>query len=178
MFVSSFRVWKFPWEGHPKSPPKLVIYAATCSDRLYAYVSWNGATEVAHWAFYASNQSSSPEIAGSFKYITTTPKSGFETTEKMDFALYMYVQALDSDGKLLGVSPVTRTFVPMPQLDCTKKRCQNVSEHIEQNSVFRKCVSMSKTASNSASHREPGNNLLRYHIYSKISWLSNQITLW
>lgn len=123
----NYRAFKFPWVGRPKTSPKLLAYSQKCgaaaaesstneTSPLIAYVSWNGATEVASYRFHVSTSSSSgPWIpAGTFA------RTGFETQANLTgslfsnfarFAPYVSVEALDSHGVVLG-STQTATWVP------------------------------------------------------------------
>lgn len=119
----NYRAFKFSWVGNPQTPPKLLAYSKSCETHgekspLMAYVSWNGATEVASWRFYVSTTSrTGPWLpAGTFQ------KEGFETKANLTssiytgfakFAPYVSVEALDANGNVLG-STVTDTFVPRP----------------------------------------------------------------
>lgn len=117
--VESFRAWKFPWKGYPKHPPKVIAYAANCtSSPMYAYVSWNGATEVAAWRFYSSwGTHLGPwhevgmflktdfETFANFSSAATSPEYGL-------YAPYVKVDGLDHNGVVLGTSNVAHTFVP------------------------------------------------------------------
>ncbi|KAI9710604.1 MAG: hypothetical protein M1828_002155 [Chrysothrix sp. TS-e1954] len=110
----SYRVFKYPWIGHPPHPPKLLAYrqrtAWTRPDLpLYAYVSWNGATEVRSWRFFISNGT-----AGPWQHVGTYPKDGFETKVELQSAppgTDLSVEALDQDDKILGEA-LGRVFVP------------------------------------------------------------------
>ncbi|HEY3961489.1 MAG TPA: arylsulfotransferase family protein [Gaiellaceae bacterium] len=93
----NYRALKFPWVGRPADPPTVV------AKRGYAYVSWNGATEVAAWKPEAGR------IAGSLAAAATERRSGFETTIRMPLGTrYVRVSAVDRHGKALGVSKITR----------------------------------------------------------------------
>ena len=47
--VESYRAFRFPWKGSRKDRPAVVAEAGH-GDKVTIYVSWNGATEVAHLA--------------------------------------------------------------------------------------------------------------------------------
>ncbi|MEM7532787.1 MAG: aryl-sulfate sulfotransferase [Chloroflexota bacterium] len=82
----TYRAYRFPWTGHPSTPPDLAVIreieqasitntgplSQTTSIQL-AY-SWNGATEVAAYNVYG-DASAFPQTL-----IATQPKTGFETT--------------------------------------------------------------------------------------------------
>lgn len=134
--VESFRAWKFPWKGYPKWAPKLLAYAHNESAPLHAYMSWNGATELAGWQIHASRSTSH----GPWKKLATVPKNGFEThIDFSDLAAagnkvitaypYIYATALDSAGKVLAHSAVMNTFVPNATIatkKCNETACHNL----------------------------------------------------
>lgn len=88
----SYRVFRFPWHATPTEPPK-VTYADG-----RAYVSWNGATEVASWRFVGG-----PDKARASE-VATVRRDGFETSVKMADRPYIAVQALDAKGKVLATA--------------------------------------------------------------------------
>jgi hypothetical protein len=90
----SYRSYRFPWVGRPSDPPTLVVDGGT------AYVSWNGATEVASWRFLAGDDAESAQDVG------TVRREGFETSAEIPNAPYIAVQALDMNGHVLAT--VTR----------------------------------------------------------------------
>lgn len=106
---STYRSYKFPFRGRPNAPPDVVasVYGTNDADLVTIfYVSWNGATDVASWNFYA-RRNGSPVLVGN------TTKTGFETMYIANGYLdWVSVEALDKDGFTLGVSDVHRTIVP------------------------------------------------------------------
>jgi hypothetical protein len=72
----SYRGFKQPCFGCPKTKPAVAVEVCG-NDTTTVYVSWNGATEVEAWAVYGGASSSDVE------YITTVPKSGFETVVRV-----------------------------------------------------------------------------------------------
>jgi Arylsulfotransferase (ASST) len=92
----SYRVYRAPWTGRPSEAPAIAARAAGASTTVYA--SWNGATAVASWQLMTG---SSPK---SMKAVSTTPKSGFETTISGPAAPFVQVRALGASGGLLGQS--------------------------------------------------------------------------
>ncbi|KAI7554563.1 hypothetical protein KC319_g13038 [Hortaea werneckii] len=108
--IQSYRVYKFPWIGRPKSKPDVEI----SDDDAEVFVSWNGATEVATWILQCSQRKSKVET--DWADVVSLRKSGFETIipipESMlsepDPPRYLRVIALDSAGRRLdhGISRV------------------------------------------------------------------------
>jgi hypothetical protein len=91
--ADSYRAYRFPWHGQPKDKPVIVVGDDT------AYVSWNGATEVARWRVLSGPS------AGKLKPLVTVAKKGFETPIRLRKSAAFYaVQALDRKGGVLGRS--------------------------------------------------------------------------
>jgi hypothetical protein len=61
-------------------------------------VSWNGATEVSHWRIRAG------ESESDLRTISTIPRSGFETSERIARSKKIAVDALDASGSVLSTS--------------------------------------------------------------------------
>ncbi|KAF2090176.1 hypothetical protein K490DRAFT_34978 [Saccharata proteae CBS 121410] len=131
--MMSFRTWKHDWVGTPASPPTLVAYAQACNASTYAYVSWNGATEVDHWVFLTSASADGP-----WEFVTQTKKQGFETQMWLTPAtpvkgVYVLAEAYDGCGKRLGRSSAMRVFVPGEELaaSCGATRCVDGTDYWE-----------------------------------------------
>jgi hypothetical protein len=100
--VQNFRTYLAPWSASAPGRPSLVAKAAGAGAVSVA-VSWNGATEVASWRVLAGGSSSS------LAPVTTTPRSGFQTTLTAHAAgPYVAVQALDGSGSVLGTSATVK----------------------------------------------------------------------
>jgi hypothetical protein len=95
---SSYRVFRFPWVGTPKTPPS--IAASSTGGRAVVYASWNGATEVSAWRVLGGSSRDSMRSLG------TARKQGFETQISVASAPYVCVQALSAKGRVLGTSKV------------------------------------------------------------------------
>lgn len=99
MWNQSYRAFKGPWKAAPLTQPAVV--ASTKTGRLMAYVSWNGATEVAAWRVWGGADEASLAPLG------TAPWQDFET--KLTFPgapAAIQVEALDASGAVIGKSPV------------------------------------------------------------------------
>lgn len=97
----SYRAFKSEWTADPRSKPS--IKAVHSGGRTVAYVSWNGATEVASWRVLGGAR------PGSVRELGTAPRKGFET--KLTIAAtpaVVELEALDSNGKSLGRSATVR----------------------------------------------------------------------
>jgi hypothetical protein len=91
--VDSYRVFRFPWTGHPDTTPD-VAAVKTKKGNTTVYASWNGATEVAKWEILADGAS-----------VKTVDKNGFEThTTITGTPGQVAVRALDSNGQTLSTS--------------------------------------------------------------------------
>jgi Arylsulfotransferase (ASST) len=86
--ANSYRAYRLPWTGHPRDRPAIAV------DDGAAYVSWNGATDVARWQLLADGRP-----AG------TVPKTGFEAALPLPAgAAAVAVRALGSNGAVLARS--------------------------------------------------------------------------
>ncbi|KAB8256509.1 ASST-domain-containing protein [Aspergillus pseudonomiae] len=108
---STYRSYKFDFTGRPNTPPDVVssVYGTDETDLTTIFhVSWNGATDVASWNFYArANQDGMPVLVGN------TTKLDFETMYIADGYLdWVSVEAVDKDGNALGTSEIQRTEPP------------------------------------------------------------------
>ncbi|MBV9165045.1 MAG: arylsulfotransferase family protein [Solirubrobacterales bacterium] len=101
---SSYRAYRFPWTGTPRTRP--AISATASSGQTTVYVSWNGATNVASWRVLAGPSATALTAA------IVAPKQGFETQIDMPSEPYVAVQALDSSGDLLATSPTVQPGRP------------------------------------------------------------------
>jgi hypothetical protein len=98
--VASYRAYRFPWRGQPRTHPKLAVGSAA-GGTLTLYASWNGATGVSAWRVLGGAR------AVSLKRLTQVATTGFETAIHLSTSLrYFIVQALGTQGQLLGTSLV------------------------------------------------------------------------
>ncbi|KAJ5605405.1 hypothetical protein N7510_008186 [Penicillium lagena] len=109
--LSTYRAYKFEFVGRPTAPPDLVVSVAEITEdnlTTVIHISWNGATEVASWNFYAQAGEREPR-----RFVGTTNKTGFETMHTIQGYLdWISADATDRDGNILGSSAVGRTTVP------------------------------------------------------------------
>jgi hypothetical protein len=106
----SYRAYASDWVGKPPQSELAVAArpaASGASDAWEAYASWNGATEVASWKVSAGT---SP---GRLSNEHVVARNGFETAIPMTVPgssgstpPFFQAQALDHNGKVLGVSKV------------------------------------------------------------------------
>jgi len=98
---SSYRAFRFPWNGHPLAPPQTSARLLAAHDATAVFASWNGATDVRAWRVLAG---AAPDALTSR---ATVPDSGFESSVTLpDPYRYVAVQALGASGELLGSSAV------------------------------------------------------------------------
>jgi hypothetical protein len=94
----SYTVLKFPWEGAPTQPPRLVVRSGSHGG-VVAYVSWNGATAVAQWRLLAGTN------PHALTHLAAVSRNGFETAIPVSTpSRYLAVQALGAGGEVLGTS--------------------------------------------------------------------------
>ena len=100
-FGQTYRALRFPWVGKPTLPPVLVTRPSP-SGRV-AYVSWNGATEVASWQLLVG------AAAGALQPGPTRPRGGFETRLRIPAGTrWAAAVALDAAGNELRRSKTVR----------------------------------------------------------------------
>ncbi len=91
--VDSYRAYRFPWIGRPRSRPAIAVDG----DTLYA--SWNGATEVQAWQLLGGAEKSK------LRALLTVPTSGFETAIPLpNETAWVAVRALDRLDRSLARS--------------------------------------------------------------------------
>jgi hypothetical protein len=93
---SSYRAYRFPWRGTPRTLP--AVFAAASGASATVYVSWNGATEVSRWQVLTGADPTE------LRAITTARRQGFETKITVPYAPYVVVRALDEAGRVLSTS--------------------------------------------------------------------------
>lgn len=100
----NYRAFKADWLGEPLQPPALSALANSSQSSIQLYVSWNGATQVQFWHFYASDFYDGP-----YQLVGSQRKTNFETTYIVDtHHLYTYAEAVGAHGSLRN-SSVVRT---------------------------------------------------------------------
>lgn len=108
---STYRSYKAEFVGRPTWPPGVAasVYGTSHIDiTTVIHASWNGATDVAGWNFYAqAHDDSSPVLIG------YTNKTDFETMYIVDgYMDWITAEAVDRDGKSMSKSPVARPHLP------------------------------------------------------------------
>jgi len=98
--TSSYRAYRLPWSGQPSAPPSMAV-APNNDGTTQVWSSWNGATGVSSWRVLSGTS------ANSLTTLQTVPRRGFETSLSAPTGLGDFeVQALDSNGSVLGTSPM------------------------------------------------------------------------
>ncbi|KAJ5280867.1 hypothetical protein N7478_006239 [Penicillium angulare] len=108
---SNYRAYKYEFTGRPSTPPDLVasVYGSDETNLITnIYVSWNGATDVAMWKFYAQASEFDRPV-----FIGEIAKHDFETMFiAHGFMDWVSVEAVHEDGEVLATSIVHRTEAP------------------------------------------------------------------
>jgi hypothetical protein len=101
--MDSYRAFRFPWTGHPASPPAAAANLNSTGEETIVHASWNGATDVVFWRVLAGS------VPTAMTAQTTVPASDFESSAILSSKqAYVALQALDKAGRVLGVSPPVR----------------------------------------------------------------------
>jgi hypothetical protein len=111
--VMNYRAFSFEWQSTPaNTKPSVYSYAQNDTSANAIYVSWNGATTVANWNFYAADT-----IGEEFVSIGSMGREGFETMFRAgEFHQWVMVEAVGPDGTSLRNSSFQPTFVPSESL--------------------------------------------------------------
>jgi hypothetical protein len=131
----SYRAYKGSFVGVPTEPPAFKVlpigYGKSGAASAF-YASWNGATEVAKWAFYGGDS-----LSGALKRVGLVDKHGFETSwVTQGVVRFAYAEALDKNGKALGRS-ATVAIQPSRDLEGAYKISTPLLNDIEsQDSTF------------------------------------------
>jgi hypothetical protein len=103
--MSFYRAFRFPWSGHPASPPAVLASLNNTGEETIVHASWNGATDVASWRLLAGDR------PGSLAAQTMIGSTDFESSTTLpEKHAYVSVQALDSTGHVLGTSKTARVI--------------------------------------------------------------------
>jgi hypothetical protein len=103
----SYRAFRSPWVGNPKTTPDLA-FSQDAGSLTLGY-SWNGATDVASWNIYGGNN------LQDLRLVDQKTKVAFETQSYLVFLpsdeCYFQAAALDKNGTELGRSVIITTEV-------------------------------------------------------------------
>jgi len=103
--MTFYRAFRFPWSGHPQSPPAVLAALNNTGEATIVHMSWNGATAVAAWRVLAGKQT------GPLTPQATIADTGFESSTTLP-ARYarVAVQALDAAGHVLSGSAAVQVI--------------------------------------------------------------------
>lgn len=112
---STYRAYKFDFTGRPANPPDLLSFVwgtdpdpVTSDLTTTIYVSWNGATDVVGWNFYARGAYNSERV-----FIGNTTKTDFETMYiAHGYLSWISAEPYDAEGNVLSESLIHRTAMP------------------------------------------------------------------
>lgn len=100
---SSYRAFRFPWVGRPTDPPAIALDLSE-PGTLTAFVSWNGATEVASWELIGGG------TPATMTPLASAPRDGFETALAIPRRpAFVAARAHSFTGVVLGTSPAITT---------------------------------------------------------------------
>jgi hypothetical protein len=103
--MSFYRAFRFAWSARPHSPPVVVADLNNTAEETIVHMSWNGATGVSSWRVLAGKRS------GTLTAQATIPASGFESSTTLPTKYpRVAVQALDSAGRVLGISQTVKVI--------------------------------------------------------------------
>ncbi|CZR69900.1 uncharacterized protein PAC_19800 [Phialocephala subalpina] len=103
--VKSYRVFKSPWVGRPKTVPDVKV------KHRKVYVSWNGATEVTGWRLEKAGALEAKD--DEFVTVQELERDGFETSFALDkIDGYVRIAALDATKGVMAYSAVVSTPPP------------------------------------------------------------------
>ena len=95
--VHSYRVYRFGRHGRPDRKPDIKV--VTHNGRSVAYVSWNGATDVATWQVLAGTSQDGMDV------VARAPRRGFETgIRRPRRPEFVAAKAVSDSGKVLAGS--------------------------------------------------------------------------
>ncbi|KAI1327778.1 Arylsulfotransferase-domain-containing protein [Xylariaceae sp. FL0255] len=123
--LDNYRAYRMDWKATPYWPPDILVEREGGNGSDVAYVSWNGATEVKHWALVCCSvffcprllanvnlpqlASDSPaDLDGPANVVARAHRSGFETVVALgsNKKRYVRVAALDINHAIIGSSRI------------------------------------------------------------------------
>jgi hypothetical protein len=108
---STYRAYKGEFIGRPTALPDLVASVYGTSDEditTLIHVSWNGATDVVGWKFFAQAYDRADPV-----FIGYANKTDFETMYIVDgYMDWITAEAIDMDGNVMSASRVMRSEIP------------------------------------------------------------------
>jgi hypothetical protein len=114
--MSTYRSYRYNFTGRPNLPPviKSIVHGnSPDTANTFHHVSWNGATDVHTWRFFGAMSNASSSLLDAFVLLGSVQKTDFETVfMTQGFTAYVYAEAVDADGGLMGRSVPTAAQVP------------------------------------------------------------------
>lgn len=108
---STYRAYKGEFIGRPTALPDLVASVYGTSDEditTLIHVSWNGATDVVGWKFFAQAYDRADPV-----FIGYANKTDFETMYIVDgYMDWITAEAIDKNGNVMSASRVMRSEIP------------------------------------------------------------------
>ncbi|KAJ5148842.1 hypothetical protein N7448_000420 [Penicillium atrosanguineum] len=108
---ATYRAYKSEFIGRPNTPPALIASVTESLEQGFLttiYASWNGATDIASWDFYAQGGEDYERFL-----LGTSEKTGFETKfEVKGHFGWISAEAIDHKGHVLGRSKVHHIATP------------------------------------------------------------------
>jgi hypothetical protein len=108
---STYRAYKGEFIGRPTALPDLVASVYGTSDEditTLIHVSWNGATDVVGWKFFAQAYDRADPV-----FIGYANKTDFETMYIVDgYMDWITAEAIDKDGNVMSASRAMRSEIP------------------------------------------------------------------
>jgi hypothetical protein len=106
--VGTYRAFRFPWIGHPATKPALATVVSS-NHAVTVYASWNGATQVSSWRVMGGRSPGALHVL-----VAVAARTGFETAIALagHRPRSVKVQALDSQGRVLGSSAMQAVHYP------------------------------------------------------------------
>ncbi|KAJ5092125.1 hypothetical protein NUU61_006995 [Penicillium alfredii] len=155
---STYRTYKSEFIGRPKTPPAVVaaVYGTNKDDlSTTIHVSWNGATEVASWKFYARSWDRGTPV-----FIGSTNKTDFETLFIANgYMDWISVEGIDRNDSSLGSSDVHRSKTPMDWKAAGFRGADNGPSPENPAVIYSTMEDVQASTGNgdpAAPHREPG----------------------
>lgn len=167
--LDNYRAYKVDWAGTPYWTPAITAKRGRKGD-ITAWVSWNGATEVAEWVLLGSHKAQ--DLDGPERVLARAERDGFETqlwVENRADTRFLRAVARDAQGNILQASDVfdLRDGSTTPATDPVT----NVDEKPQDSSGKSSGASWSTSSSSTTtSSGEPGWPELTYYDASLRTW--------
>jgi hypothetical protein len=106
----SYQAFRFPWHGEPLDRPALAVRRRGTGERVTAWASWNGSTDLRGWQLLAGDDPDALVPLGA-----PVPRRNFETALRARTdARHVAVRALGADGRVLAQSQLVELASTTP----------------------------------------------------------------